>query len=109
MPRSSQATMVWAPSAASVTSMTPSPAVPGPFYRHEQPSWGFAHLHAPGAFPPAGKQACAVLTADSQVALHVAVPAGQAVGIGDCRPQVVDIGVEAVLHAHDALAVCRSQ
>ena len=31
---------------------------------------------------------------------------GQTQGISKCRPHVVDIGVEPVLHPHDALAVC---
>jgi hypothetical protein len=36
----------------------------------------------------------------------LAVPEGQAAGIGERGPQVVDIGLEAVLDVHDALAVC---
>ena len=73
---------------------------------HQQPLRGLARFDAPGAFPSAGEKACAVFTAESQVALDLAVPAGQTRGIGECRPHVVDIGVEAVLHAHDALAIC---
>ena len=38
--------------------------------------------------------------------LYLADPAGETAGIGECRPQVVDVGVEAVLHAHDAFAIC---
>jgi hypothetical protein len=45
------------------------------------------------------------LAAGSQVAFHLAVPAGETAGVGECRPQVVDVSAEAVLHAHDALAV----
>src|SRR5581483_4692767 len=41
----------------------------------------------------------------TQVALELAEPAGETAGIGECRPQVVDIGVVAVFHAHDALAI----
>src|SRR5205823_5892970 len=77
--------------------------------RNQQPLRGLARFHAPGALPAAGKKACAELTAEPQIALEVTEPAGQTPGIGECRPQVVDIGVEAVFHAHDALAICRSQ
>jgi hypothetical protein len=72
---------------------------------HEQPLRGLARIHPPGAFPSARKKACAVLTAESQVALDLAVPAGQTRGIGECRPHVVDLAVEAVFHAHDSLPV----
>jgi hypothetical protein len=47
----------------------------------------------------------AVLTAEAKAAPDLAEPAGQAAGIGQCRLHVVDIGVEAVLHAHDTPAV----
>jgi hypothetical protein len=50
-----------------------------------------------------------VWSPSSEVAFYLAVPAGQAAGIGECRPQVVDAGVVAVFDTHDALAVCRSQ
>ena len=46
------------------------------------------------------------LAAGAEVALDLAVPAGETFGISECRPQVVDVGVVAVLHADDALAVC---
>src|SRR6185312_3645261 len=71
---------------------------------HEQPLWWLARFYPPGAFPSTGKEACAVLTAESQVALDLAVPAGQTRGIGECRPHLVDIAVEAVFHPHDALS-----
>src|SRR5260370_23472233 len=35
--------------------------------------------------------------------------AGQPAGIRERRPQIVDTGVVAVLDAHDAFVVCRSQ
>ena len=102
--------MVWSPSAASVASMTVSSGCARVealvAQRQQQPLRGLARFHAPGAFPSAGKEACAELTAEAQVALDLAEPAGQTAGIGECRPQVVDVGVEAVFHAHDALAVC---
>ena len=98
--------MVWSPSAASVTSMTLLVRLAQVAWSQQQPPRGLARFHPPGAFPSAGKEACAELTAEAQVALYLADPAGEAAGIGERRPQVVDIGVEAVLHAHDALAVC---
>ena len=76
--------------------------------RHQQPPRGLARFHPPGAFPFAGK-AGAELTAQTQVALDLGDPAGQAAGIGERRPQVIDTGVEAVSDAHGALAVHRSQ
>src|SRR5262249_45823075 len=64
---------------------------------------------ATGAFRSAGKKVKAELTAGAEVAVDLANPVGEPAGIGQCRPQVVDVGVEAVLHAHDAFAICRSQ
>ena len=97
--------MVWSPSAASVTSMACSP-VWRLLGRQQQLPRGLARFHPPGAFPSAGKKAGPELTAQAQVALELAEPAGQTAGIGERRPQVVDIGAEAVLHPHDGLAVC---
>jgi hypothetical protein len=47
----------------------------------------------------------AELTTQSQVALDLADPAGETPGVRECRPQVVDIRIEAVFHAHDAFAI----
>jgi hypothetical protein len=74
----------------------------------QQPARRLARLHAPRA-RPAVKEAGTELAAGVQVALDLAEPAGNAAGIGAGRPQVVDAGVVPVLHAHDALAVCRAQ
>jgi hypothetical protein len=74
--------------------------------QNQQPPRWLARFHAACAFPSAGKKACAVLAAESQVALDLAVPAGQTTGLRECRPEVVDIGVVAVLHAHDAFVIC---
>src|ERR1700722_10463256 len=63
----------------------------------------------PGVFHVVGFQVEAELSAGAEVAFDLAVPAGQAAGIGECRPQVIDIGVVALFDAHDARAVCRSQ
>jgi hypothetical protein len=73
---------------------------------HLQPLRGLARFDAPRAFPPAGEKACAVFTVESKVALDLAVPTGQTRGIGECRPHVVDIGIEPILHAQHALAIC---
>ena len=73
--------------------------------QHQQPLWRLAHFDAPGAFPPAGKETCAELTAQAQVALYLAEPAREPAGVGECGPQVVDIGVEAILKTDDARAV----
>ena len=48
----------------------------------------------------------AELSAGAEIALDLAVPAGQADGIGDRRPEVVDVGVVAVFNPDDACAVC---
>jgi hypothetical protein len=74
------------------------------FGHHQQPA-GLARFHPPGTLPLAGKKACPELTAQAEVALELADPAGQAAGIGESRSQVVDTGVEAILRAHDALAI----
>jgi hypothetical protein len=79
--------------------------VPG---HHQQVPWGLAHVDPPGAFPSV-KKACPELTAQPQVALELAKPARQAAGIGERRPQVIDVGVVAVLHTHDTLAVRHAQ
>ena len=52
------------------------------------------------------QKAEAELTAEAEVALDITDPAGEPAGIGERQPQVIDTGVEAVLHAHDALALC---
>ena len=96
--------MVWSPSGVSVALddvVVGLVRAPG---RYQQPPRGPARIHAPGAFPSAGEKARAELTAQAEVARYLAEPAGEAAGIGKCRPQVVDIGVEAVLHPHGALA-----
>jgi hypothetical protein len=47
------------------------------FDHQQQPPWRLARFYAPGAFPSAGEEACAVLTAEAKVALDLAVPAGK--------------------------------
>jgi hypothetical protein len=77
--------------------------------QHQQPPRGLAGFHPPCAFPSAGKNPRAILAAQSQVSLNLAPPAGQTRGIGERRPHGFDISIKAVLHAHDALAICGSQ
>src|ERR1700728_3192420 len=76
--------------------------VPG---RHPQPPRGLALVYPSGAFPAAGKEVSPELTAQTEVALDLAEPAGETAGIGERRPRVVDVSVEAVLHPDGALAV----
>ncbi len=71
--------------------------------------WGLAHLDAAGAFPSAGEEACAELTALAQIAFYLAEPAGEAAGIGEGGPEVIDIGLKTVFETHDARPVFRSQ
>ena len=40
-----------------------------------------------------------------KLALHLAEPVGEPIGIGECSPEVIDPRVEAICHAHDALAI----
>jgi hypothetical protein len=51
-----------------------------------------------------------VFTPGCDVSLDVAVPDGQTVAVGERRPHLVDVGFEAVFHAHDTLvAGCRQR
>src|SRR6266851_3241688 len=72
--------------------------------RYQQSPRGLTRFHAPDAVQVS--EVLAELSAEAEVAFYPAVPAGQADGIGERRPQVVDIGVVAVFDAHDALAIC---
>jgi hypothetical protein len=62
---------------------------------HEPPRW-FARVDAAGAVDVIGFEVEAELSAGVEIALDLAVPAGQADGIGDRRPEVVDVGLVAV-------------
>ena len=62
--------------------MTPSGSSWG-LGQNQEPPWGLAHFHATGAFPSAGKEACAELTALAQIAFYLAEPAGETAGIGE--------------------------
>ena len=56
---------------------------------HEQPLRRLARFDAAGAFPSAGEEVCAVLTAEAKVTLDLAVPADQTRGVGERCPDVV--------------------
>jgi hypothetical protein len=51
----------------------------------------------------------AELVALRKLALHVAEPVGESFGLGERSPEVVDSGVEAIMHPHYALAIDRMQ
>ena len=72
---------------------------------HEPPRW-FARVDAAGAVDVIGFEVEPELSAGAEIALDLAVPAGQAGGIGDRRPEVVDDGVVAVFDSDDACSVC---
>jgi hypothetical protein len=55
-----------------------------PRRHHEQPLRRLAYFHAARAFPPTRVEVCVELTADSQLALDLAEPAGETRGIGEC-------------------------
>src|SRR4029078_6005973 len=59
-----------------------------------EPSRGIAFLDAPDAFPPARIDASAELATGSQLALDLCVPAGEALAIGQRRPQFIDPRLE---------------
>jgi len=40
-----------------------------------------------------------------KLALYLAVPLGESIGIGQCSPEVIDPSVEAIFHPHNSLAV----
>jgi len=76
---------------------------------HLQPLRRLARFHAPGGVRVGVFHVQTELPAGAEVALYLAVPGGQAVGIGQCLPQVIDTGAVAVFDAYDAFAACRSQ
>src|SRR5262249_3258992 len=79
------------------------------FGHNQQPLRRIADFHAARAVPSAAIEVGAELAADAKVALDLSQPAGQTARIGECRPQVLHIAVDAVLHTADARAGGRSQ
>ena len=73
--------------------------------RHHEPLWGLARLYLACALSRVG-DVHTELAPLRKLAIHLAEPAGEAVGIGDRRPEVVDVGVVAVFDSDDACAVC---
>ena len=70
---------------------------------------GGRHLHPTRAFPAAGEEVGAEVTARAKVAVHLAEPPRQTAGVREGRPQVADVAVEPVLEADHAGAVCCAQ
>ena len=77
MPRSSQITIVWSASARQHSLDNALVRLVGILDPDQEPLWRLANFDAPGAFPSAGEEACAVFTAESKVTLDLPVPAGQ--------------------------------
>jgi hypothetical protein len=63
-----------------------------------------ARLHLPCALS-CERDAHTELTALSKLPLYFAEPAGESIGVGERFPEVIDPSVEAIFHAHDALAI----
>jgi hypothetical protein len=78
------------------------------FGHDPEPSRGIAFLDAADAFPPAGTDASVELATGSQFALDLSVPAGEALAIGESRPQFVDPRLEMFFDPDNARAVGRS-
>src|SRR5262249_55209360 len=76
---------------------------------HHQPLWRLAGFAPPRPFPTGSMDQQTEVSAKPEVTVDLAVPTGQTARIYERRPQIVDVGVETVLHAHDAPAVLRSQ
>jgi len=65
---------------------------------HKQAPRRFAHVHSTTALP-AARERRSELTTEEEIALDLGDPASQALGVGECRPQVVDVGVVAALQS----------
>src|SRR6516165_4913880 len=77
-------------------------------HRQQQSLRRLARLHLPCALSREG-DAHTELTPWAKVTLDLAVPVGESIGIGECSPEVIDPGVEAIFHPHDALAIDRME
>jgi hypothetical protein len=73
-------------------------------HRQQQALRRFARLDLACALSREG-DAHAELASLRKLALYLPVPVGQSLGIGECSPEVIDPGVEAIFHPHDALAI----
>jgi hypothetical protein len=67
--------------------------------------WWLARLDPAGAVDVGSFEAGVEGSARPQVALHPAVPPGEAARVDDGRPEVVDGGVVALLDAHNTRAI----
>src|SRR5450631_1374857 len=74
-----------------------------------EPPGRLACVHPSRALDVVGLDVGAELSSRTEVAFDPAVPPGEAGGIGECRPQVLDVGVVSVFDADDTRSVCRAQ
>ena len=73
-------------------------------HNHEPP-WGFALFYASRTLPPTRVEVRAVRATDPELAFDLAVPAGKTLGLGESRPHLIDMGVEALFDAHNAESI----
>ena len=73
-------------------------------HRQQQALRRLARLHLSCALSREG-DAHTELAPLRKLALYLAVPVGESLGIGGCSPELIDDGVEAIFHPHDALAL----
>jgi hypothetical protein len=73
-------------------------------HRQQQALRRLARLHLSCARSSEG-DAHTELAPLRKLALYLAVPVGESIGIGECSPEVIDPGVEAIVHPHDTLAI----
>jgi hypothetical protein len=70
----------------------------------QQASRRLARLHLPCALSREG-DAHTELSPLRKLALDLAVPVGEPIGLGECSPEVIDLSVEVIFHPHHALAI----
>ena len=73
-------------------------------HRQQQALRRFARLYLSSALTREG-DAHTELATLRKLALCLAVPVRESIGIGECSPEVIDPSVEAIFHPHDALAI----
>jgi hypothetical protein len=73
-------------------------------HRQQQALRRLARLHLPCTLSREG-DAHTELAPLRKLALYLAEPTGESIGISECPSEVIDPSVEAILHPHDALAI----
>jgi hypothetical protein len=73
-------------------------------HRQQKALSGLARLHLPDALSGEG-DAHPELASQGKLALHLAEPIGESIGLGDCSPKVVNSSVEAIFHPYNTLAI----